>query len=153
MPVPKIRIRAVNDRQINPDGGYVLYWMTSARRTAYNYGLERAADICRQLDKPLVVLEALRVDYPYASDRLHAFILQGMADNQEAFKDKGVRYHPYVERAKGEGKGLLAAMAAEACLVVTDQFPAFFLPRMVNAAGAKLKVRLEAVDSCGLLPM
>ncbi|MBU4564403.1 MAG: deoxyribodipyrimidine photolyase [Desulfarculus sp.] len=153
MPVPKIRIRAVNDRQIKPEGSYVLYWMTSARRTAYNYGLERAADMCRQLDKPLVVLEALRVDYPYASDRLHAFILQGMADNQEAFKDKGVRYHPFVERAPGEGKGLLQAMAAEACLVVTDQFPAFFLPRMVDAAGAKLNVRLEAVDSCGLLPM
>ena len=153
MPVPKIRIRAVNDRQIKPDGSYVLYWMTCARRTAYNYGLERAADMCRQLGKPLVVLEALRVDYPYASDRFHAFILQGMADNLEAFKGKGVRYHPYVERTKGEGKGLLKAMAAEACLVVTDQFPAFFLPRMVAAAGAKLSVRLEAVDSCGMLPM
>ncbi|MCB2190946.1 MAG: deoxyribodipyrimidine photolyase [Deltaproteobacteria bacterium] len=153
MPVPKTRIRAVNDRRINPDGSYVLYWMICARRAAYNYGLERAADMSRQLGKPLVVLEALRVDYPYASDRLHAFILQGMADNQEAFKQKGVRYHPYVERAPGEGKGLLQAMAADACLVVTDQFPAFFLPRMVEAAGGKLKVRLEAVDSCGLLPI
>ena len=153
MPVPKTRIRAFNDRQINPQGRYVLYWMIATRRAAYNYGLQRAADLCRQLNKPLVVLEALRVDYPYASERLHAFVLRGMADNLEAFKQKGVRYHPYVEGAKGEGKGLLQALAAEACLVVTDQFPAFFLPRMVAAAGAKLPVRLEAVDSCGLLPM
>ncbi|MBU1275229.1 MAG: deoxyribodipyrimidine photolyase [Proteobacteria bacterium] len=153
MPVPKTRVKAVNDRQVNPKGRHVLYWMTAARRTAYNYGLERAVDMCRQLNKPLVVLEALRVDYPHASERLHAFILQGMADNLAAFKERGVRYHPYVERSKGEGKGLLQALAAEACLVVTDQFPAFFMPRMVAAAGVKLAVRLEAVDSCGLLPM
>jgi deoxyribodipyrimidine photo-lyase len=38
-------------------------------------------------------------------------------------------------------------------VVVTDEFPCFFLPRMVAAAGAKLAVRLEAVDSCGLLPI
>ena len=40
--------------------------------------------------------------------------------------------------------------------MVTDDFPCFFLPRMVAAAGAKLErlgVRLEAVDSNGLLPL
>jgi deoxyribodipyrimidine photo-lyase len=153
VPVPAVRIRAVNDRQVNPQGDYVLYWMIATRRANYNYALERAAQAARQLGKPLVVLEALRCDYPYASDRLHSFILQGMADNQRAFRKKGVRYHPFVERWRGQGRGLLKKAAAAACLVVTDEFPAFFLPRMVAAAGAKLKVRLEAVDSCGLLPL
>jgi deoxyribodipyrimidine photo-lyase len=37
--------------------------------------------------------------------------------------------------------------------VVTDDFPCFFLPRMVAAAGRALPVALEAVDSNGLLPM
>ena len=153
MPVKSVRIRAVNDRPINSAGNYVLYWMIAARRANHNFALERAAAESRRLGKPLVVLEALRCDYPHASDRLHAFVLQGMAVNQKAFSAKGVRYHPYVERAKGQGKGLLAALAAKACLVVTDDFPSFFLPRMVAAAGAKLGVRLEAVDSCGLLPL
>ena len=40
-----------------------------------------------------------------------------------------------------------------ACVVVTDEFPCFFLPRMVDAAGARLKIRLEAVDSNGILPL
>ena len=153
MSVPSVRIRAVNDRQINPTGDYVLYWMIATRRAQYNYALQRAAEAAGRLRKPLVVLEALRCDYPYASDRLHTFILQGMAANQKAFSAKGVRYHPYVERWKGQGRGLLKEVAQTACLVVTDDFPAFFLPRMVAAAGAKLKVRLEAVDSCGLLPL
>ncbi len=40
-----------------------------------------------------------------------------------------------------------------ACVVVTDEFPAFFLPRMVTAAARRLDVRVELVDSNGLLPL
>lgn len=34
-----------------------------------------------------------------------------------------------------------------------DDFPAFFLPRMIEAAAPRLSVNLEAVDSNGVLPM
>ena len=36
---------------------------------------------------------------------------------------------------------------------MTDDYPTFFLPRMVAAAAARLPVRLEAVDANGLLPL
>ena len=36
---------------------------------------------------------------------------------------------------------------------MTDDFPAFFLPRMIAAAGRALDVSLEAVDGNGLLPL
>src|SRR5690606_21675121 len=39
------------------------------------------------------------------------------------------------------------------CVVVTDDYPCFFLPQMITAAGRKLDVRLETVDSNGLLPL
>ncbi|NNE43259.1 MAG: hypothetical protein HKN12_03550, partial [Gemmatimonadetes bacterium] len=39
--VPSERIRAANDREINPDGAYVLYWMIAARRAHWNYGLQQ----------------------------------------------------------------------------------------------------------------
>ncbi len=64
-----------------------------------------------------------------------------------------MRYHPYIERAPGEGKGLVAALAKRAAVVVTDDFPCFFLPRMVAATGNAIDVALEAVDSNGLLPI
>jgi deoxyribodipyrimidine photo-lyase len=38
-------------------------------------------------------------------------------------------------------------------VVVTDDAPYFFLPRMLAAAGSRLDVRLEAVDSNGLHPI
>jgi deoxyribodipyrimidine photo-lyase len=101
-----------------------------------------------------VVLEAVRLDYPYASDRLHAFLLQGMADNARRLAGRAT-YHPYVERAAGEGRGLLEALAARACAVVADDFPTFFLPRMLEAAADGLRasgVRLEAVDASCVVP-
>jgi deoxyribodipyrimidine photo-lyase len=144
----------VNTAPIRPDRAVVLYWMIASRRTRSNFGLERALAHARDLGKPLVVLEALRVDHPWASHRFHRFVLDGMRDNQAAFVGRpGITYYPYVETAAGAARGLLPALAAQAAVVVTDDFPCFFLPAMVASAGARLDTRLEAVDSNGLLPV
>lgn len=127
--------------------------MIANRRRHFNFALQHAAELAVALARPLVILEALRCGYRWASDRLHAFILQGMADNRASFADAPVFYLPWVERHPGEGKGLLETLAAAACVVVTDDTPAFFLPRMVAAAAARLDVPLVAVDSVGLLPL
>lgn len=154
--IPSSRILLANDRPLRPiqqGGSFVLYWMTSARRTTYNFGLERAVEWSRALGLPLVVLEAVRLGYKYASDRFHAFILQGMAPKVQRFAECGVMYHPYVERTQGEGKGLVAALSQQAAVVVTDDYPAFFLPRMIEAASSQIPVRFEQIDSNGLVPM
>ncbi|MCW5806596.1 MAG: deoxyribodipyrimidine photolyase, partial [Deltaproteobacteria bacterium] len=134
-------------------GDHVLYWMIGARRTRFSHALDHAIARAVELGVPLIVLEPLRCGYDWASDRMHAFVLQGMADNARAFAAAGVTYLPYVEPEEGAGKGLVAALAAKARVVVTDEQPGFFLPRMVAAAGRKLDVRLEQVDGNGILPL
>jgi deoxyribodipyrimidine photo-lyase len=151
--VPEIRIRSCNAAPVRSDGQYVLYWMIAFRRLGWNFALERAAERARELGRPLVILEPLRCGYRWAGDRFHRFVLDGMAGHARRLAGSNVLYHPYVEPALGEGKGLLAALAERACLVVTDDSPAFFYPRMVSAAAERLQVRLEAVDSNGLLPL
>lgn len=153
MPVSSIRLRALNDKASRGDGEFVLYWMIANRRAAYNHALDRAIDWAEQFGKPLVILEALRVGYRWASDRLHSFVIDGMAENRRRFSDLPVTYYPYLEPTAGAGSGLLEALAAKACVVVTDDFPCFFLPRMIDAAARRLPVAMEAVDSNGLLPM
>jgi deoxyribodipyrimidine photo-lyase len=143
----------MNDRRVAADRPYVLYWMIAARRTRWNYALDRAIEWAQSLKKPLVVLEALRVNYPWASDRLHRFAIDGMADNRASFAAVPIHYYPYVEATIDDGKGLLAAIGRSACIVVTDQFPCFFLPRMVEAAAQRVDVSLEAIDGNGLLPL
>ncbi|PLX80254.1 MAG: deoxyribodipyrimidine photolyase [Desulfuromonas sp.] len=148
-----LRLRVLNSGGVNPDGGYILYWMISARRMTWNFALQRATDWARQLGVGIVILEPLRCDYPWASDRLHRFVIEGMIDNAKAATLPGVTYFPYVELKIGNGRGLLEAVASHASLVVTDDAPHFFFPRMLQAAAEKLPIRLEAVDSNGLLPM
>lgn len=150
---PKIRVNAVNDAPIRESGRYVLYWMIAQRRAHSNFALEHAAAEAKRLEKPLLVLEALRVGYRWASDRIHSFVIDGMADNAKAFESAGVPYYPYLEPEKGAGSGLLESLAKRSCLVVTDEFPCFFLPRMVQAAGERLDVRLAQVDGNGILPL
>jgi len=147
-----LRIAVVNDAPIAAKGHYILYWMIAARRTTHNFALDHAVALAKQLERPLVVFEPLRAGYRWACDRFHAFVIQGMEDNAKRCAAKGVTYLSYVEPAPGEGSGLLEALAARACCVVTDEQPGFFLPRMV-ASTKRLAVRVVQVDSNGLLPL
>lgn len=151
--IAKLRIRSTNNAEVVASHDYVLYWMIAYRRSRQNFSLQRAVYWAKQLNKPLVILEALRCDYPWASDRLHRFIIEGMQVNAAQFAKKPVSYYPYVEPERDAGKGLMEKLASRACVVVSDDFPAFFLPRMINAATNQVTSRLELVDSNGLLPM
>jgi len=153
MSVPEARIRACNQETVRPEGNFVLYWMIANRRANWNFSLERAVEHALELGKPLLILEALRTGYRWASDRLHNFVIQGMADNAAQFESTPASYYPYLEFEDGDGRGLIEALAEDACVVVTDDFPCFFLPRMIAATADRLPVLLEAVDSNGLLPM
>ncbi|MCA9179374.1 MAG: deoxyribodipyrimidine photolyase [Planctomycetales bacterium] len=153
MPIPDLRVRALNSHAIRSESDYVLYWMVANRRLRWNFSLDRAVHWAKELKKPLLILEALRTDYRWASDRLHRFVIEGMCDNASARLPAGVRYYPYVEPKQGAGRGLVAALARRAAVIVSDDFPCFFLPRMLEAAARRANVRFEAVDSNGLLPL
>ncbi|HVQ23946.1 MAG TPA: deoxyribodipyrimidine photolyase, partial [Planctomycetota bacterium] len=75
------RLRRLNQAPTASRGEYVLYWMQAARRLERNHALDYALACARELARPLVVFEALRIDYPWASQRLHRFVLEGMRDN------------------------------------------------------------------------
>ncbi len=151
--IPTSRLSALNDAPIHPDRDYVLYWMVAQRRLHWNYALDHAVHRAAALGVPLVVFEALRIGYRWASPRHHRFALDGMAEHREALRGGPVAYLPYVEPEAGAGKGLLRALAERACTVVTDDYPVFFVPRMQAAAADVIDCRLERVDSNGLLPM
>jgi len=153
MGFPTERVRVIRELPLQPERKYVLYWMTSFRRLSWNFALDRAIEQAKRLKKPLVVLEALRIGYPDANDRLHTFILEGMAENARRARDSAILYYPYVEMEAGAGTGLLEALASQACLIVGDDWPSYFVPRMQAAAAARVDVRFELVDSNGLLPM
>ena len=56
---PQLRLRCANDKDVNPEGDYILYWMVANRRIAWNFSLQRALDWSRELQKPLLIVEPL----------------------------------------------------------------------------------------------
>ena len=94
---PQDRIRCGNAQAVDHTGDYVLYWMVAHRRVHWNFSLQRALDWSRDLRKPVLVVEPLSCDYPWASDRFHRFILDGMLDNDRRCRKKKIEYRAYIE--------------------------------------------------------
>jgi len=148
-----LRLDVRRDVPPSPEGAYVVYWMFAARRTRHNFALQRAIAWARRLGKPLVVVESLRPDYPWASDRFHRFMLQGMRDQAARFATTPIRYVPLVEPRPGAYRGWQADLARQACVWVTDDSPAFIIPDWLALGMQDTACRFEAVDSCGILPV
>jgi deoxyribodipyrimidine photo-lyase len=147
------RVRKVNDRKPNPLGEYVLYWPQMARRLTHNHALDYAINAARHYQKPLVVYEGLKLNYPWASARFHRYMLDGMADNFATAKKLGVTYWPFVETSDDPGRGLVRTLCERAVLLVTDDYPQFIVPAHTRAVAAAVDVPVIAVDGNGIVPL
>ncbi|HSP07913.1 MAG TPA: hypothetical protein VLR94_12105 [Acidobacteriota bacterium] len=153
MTINRLRVFHLNQRKPDPDGRYVLYWLQIQRRLESNFALDYAVEWANKLDRPLLLFEALQCDYPWANLRMHSFLLQGMRENQAVCAGMGRPYFAYVEQHPGQGRGLLRALSEDACLVVTDAFPAFVIRDHNEHLAPLLDVAFTAVDSNGIIPL
>lgn len=142
-----------NQKPVNTDGGYVLYWMQTNRRLHYNYALERAVEWANELGKPLLIFEGLTFNYPWASNRTHTYILQGMAENLEEARRKGINYYSYVELEQNSGTDLLFELAQNACCIISDEYPILKIRTGNERLAKKVEIRFITVDSNGLIPL
>ena len=107
------RVQLLNDKSANPDGKYVLYWMQMFKRAEYNHALNFAIRQANERRLPLVVYEGLKFYYPWASDRLHTFILEGVAEKRAAFEKRGIKYVFYLQKDAHAPKDTVARIARD----------------------------------------
>lgn len=159
--VSDLRIHASQEPPPWIDGELVLYWMQTAQRVQYNFGLEFAIEQANRLRLPVLVYHGLRHDYPWASDRIHTFILETVVDLYRDFEARGIQYVFYLERTGDDTEARrragkpspLVELARRAALVTTDFFPTFIVPRQIRALRAKVDTPILAVDSATVVPM
>ena len=147
------RTTLLNDRSANNDGEYVLYWMQIFKRASHNHALNFAIRQANERRLPLVVYEGLKFYYPWASDRIHTYILEGVAEKKAAFEKLGIRYLFYLQRDAQDPKQTVARLCQKAALVVTDDFPCFIIPEHNKIIAAKAAIPVYAVDSNGMIPL
>jgi deoxyribodipyrimidine photo-lyase len=147
------RVQLLNDKPENSGGRYVLYWMQMYKRATHNHALNFAIELANERRLPLVVYEGLKYYYPWANDRLHTFILEGVEEKYEEFARLGIRYVFYLQKDESSPKNTVAQIAREAALIVTDDFPCFIIPRHNLHISEKADIPVYAVDSNGMIPM
>ncbi|MEJ7625097.1 MAG: deoxyribodipyrimidine photo-lyase [Pyrinomonadaceae bacterium] len=147
------RVLQLNDKAINTKARYVLYWMQMYKRVEYNHALGFAIRRANELKLPLVVYEGLKYYYPWASDRLYTFILEGVEEKRMAFAELGIRYVFYLQENSRSPRQTVARLARDAALIVTDDFPCFIIPEHNRRIAERAIVPVFAVDSNGIIPM
>lgn len=123
------------------------------KRTSHNHALNFAIAEANERKLPLVVYEGLKFYYPWANDRLHTFILEGVEEKRQAFEKMGIRYVFYLQKTDKSPKQTVARIAEKAAIIVTDDFPCFIIPAHNKAIVEKAEIPVYAVDSNGVIPM
>ena len=123
------------------------------RRTAANHALAYAAELANERGLPLLFYEGLTCSYPFANDRLHTFLIQGVPDTERELRKLGIGYVFYLRRKSSDPDDILYKLSAQAAALVTDDYPTF-IARTHNArVPAKLDIPYFVVDSSCVVPM
>ena len=147
------RVRKLNQASFRDPAKYVLYWAQMNRRTTRNHALAYAAELANEHGLPLLFYEGLTCSYPFANDRLHTFLIQGVPDTQRELRKLGIGYVFYLRRKRTDPDDILYKLAEDAVALVTDDYPTF-VARTHNArVPAKLDIPYFVVDSSCVVPM
>ncbi|WP_253900015.1 deoxyribodipyrimidine photo-lyase [Corallococcus carmarthensis] len=152
--IDSARVQAVNEAPF-PQGqrDFVLYWCMVNHRWEENHALDAAIALGNHLGLPVVVYQALRPDYPYASERPHAWALEGMADMAKGCAARGLPYWLELPRTQKEHQPRIASLGRRAAAIVSDLFPTYIIPGHLRGAAKALRVPLIAVDASCVVPM
>ena len=147
------RTRRLTDHDTDDGADYVLCWLMQALRAEENPALDAAIALGNTLDKPVVVLHALENRYPYASHRLHRFILEASQELEAGVDGRGLRFARWVRREGESEVDLVARLAARAAAVVVDAVPTFVTREYADGLAERLDGAVLAVDACCAVPM
>lgn len=153
------RVWTAHERPVR-SAKYVLYWLRALRRAEDNLALDHAVARANALGLPLVVYESLDPRAPFASARVHSFVLESAADRRRHIEAKGGAYAFYLPRTREEARASRAIerLCADAALLVTDWFApsgamSAFWTELPAQIGRACDVRVEMVDDTVGVPM
>jgi deoxyribodipyrimidine photo-lyase len=147
-----LRTLPLNEKRLQPDGDFVLYWMQSTQRLEDNWALRLATLEADRIGKPLLIHQGLDPTYAYASDRFHTFVMQGAQEMAARAEHLGLTYRFALRRTRADDRRVLDRLARRATIVVTDLFPTAGVAERSQRFADRVNCRVLAVDSVGVIP-
>ena len=130
-------------------GRYVLYWMQQSQRARCNHALEFAVREADRLRVPVLCVFGITQRFPEAHQRHYAFMLEGLAQTDEALRRRGikltVRLDPPVDA--------VLSLADSACIVVADRGYLRIQRSWRERLAKKLPCRFIQVESDVVVPV
>ena len=169
------RCRRLNTRRVNisridaESTAYVLCWLQQAIRGVDNPAVDAAIAIANRHDVPVLVYHGIDNRYPFASERLHTFLLQASRSLERDLDRRGLRLVRHVRTDPAQRRGprdsvsrrssdgilpsrVVDRLARRSIAVVTDDVPAFMGRANARRLADRLDVPVIAVDAARLVP-
>lgn len=86
------RVHILNEKYINLNNDYLIYWMQSAQREDFNHALEYAVEKANDLNKGLIVIFVI-TNYPEANERHYYFMLEGIFETKLKLEERGINFY------------------------------------------------------------
>ncbi|MEO0478801.1 MAG: FAD-dependent oxidoreductase [Planctomycetota bacterium] len=139
------------------EGEFVLHWMTGGARGHEQPALDLAIEVANAHGLPVLSVQGLGAEVPFASDRHWAFVLQAAPGIQAECHERGVRYEFFLAR-DGRAETPLGALLRRSALTVVDEVP---VPPIVDWANRLcglgqrdgVRVPVVSVDTSCVVPM
>lgn len=147
-----VRSILLNEKRLQPDGDYILYWMQTTQRLEDNWALRLAVTEADRIGKPLLIHHGLDPHYPYASARFHTFMMQGAQEMARRADALGLTYRFALRRRRRDDNRVVDRLANRAAVVITDLFPTAGVAERSAKLAARVNCRVIAVDSVGVIP-
>ena len=146
------RAVSLNEKRLQPEGEYVLYWMQSTQRFEDNWALRFATVEADRIGKPLLIHHGIDPTYPHASARFHTFVMEGARELAVRAERLGLTYRFALRARRDDDRRVVDRLAQRAALVVTDLFPTAGVAARSQRLADRVDCRAVAVDSVGVVP-
>lgn len=146
------RVRKLNAVPLVAEARYVLCWLQQALRATDNPVIDAAVRLGNALRLPVLVYHGVREDYPYASDRLHYFILGASRDVASGCRARGLACVQHVDREEHREKGLVYRLGANAAALIVEDQPTFVARWQTERVAARIPIPVYAVNAACLVP-
>ena len=144
------RIKSLNNKKMDKNGEFVIYWMQRSIRSFYNHSLEYAVQIANDLKKDLLVIFCFDSKFSEMNERSCYFLFESLKDTEENLKKRGIRFivldsSPLITK--------LLEYSEKSVCVVTDRGYLKYLREIREKAAEKILVRMVQVESDVAVPV
>lgn len=147
--IEKERIKFLNDKSINTNGKFVVYWMQASQRSEYNHALEYSIRRANELEKPLIVYFGIANDFPEANYRHYSFMIEGLKEVKSSLNLRNVKM---IIELKNPDEGIIE-LSKDAVLLVTDRG---YLKKEIewrNNVSRKININFVQIETNVIVPI